>query len=57
MGAISGMGNAEEVVQHRGLDVLRIDLRTREQLEDAKFQQFLREHFVAFQEHLAAAKK
>ena len=57
MGAITGLGDEVDVDQRLGVDVVRIDLRTKEQLEKPRFQEFLREHFEAFQEYLTAAKK
>jgi hypothetical protein len=51
MGAVMGLGSGEEVEQRKAWDVVRIDLRNREQLKDARFQDFLRQHYSAFREY------
>ncbi|MEO2011446.1 MAG: excinuclease ABC subunit UvrA [Pirellulaceae bacterium] len=51
MGAVMGLGSREEVEQRKAWDVVRIDLRNREQLKDARFQDFLRQHYSAFREY------
>jgi excinuclease ABC subunit A len=51
MGAVSGLAGGEEVEQRIDWDVVRIDVSNREQLQNARFRDFLRKHHAAFKDY------
>jgi excinuclease ABC subunit A len=51
MGVVADLGTAVEIERTPTIDIIRIDFRSDDQIESEAFQQFLKEHHVAFRNY------